>query len=200
MWCCDVGPGRDRRVAVIFAALTVLPLLLSASLPAQAGTLIDEIRLGASKHNIEPRGQDVEYGLELNAEVLFAPVTSKTGNTWLDALFTFRPSIGVDYSASGNTSMLFGDLNWEKKLGNGLFYEIGFGAAVHDGALVNASPLEIRAEFGCRVNFHQSASLGYDIDEHWRALLTVDHMSNARLCAVNTGLTHGGLRLGYHFD
>ncbi len=56
-----------------------------------------------------------------------------------------------------------------------------------------------KPSYGCQVNFRESASLGYDVNQHWRVLATVDHMSNGNLCEPNHGLTNAGIRLGYRF-
>ncbi len=164
--------------------------------PAFAGGLIDELRLGGLAQNIEPTGHVNEHGADINAEVLLVPLFATTCNPWRDALFGFRPHIGATHNFAGTTSKLYAGLTWDVPLANGFFLESSFGAAVHDGGLVEAG----RAQYGCRVNFRESASLGYDIDQHWRVMLVVDHMSNADLCLRNRGLTNAGLRLGYRLQ
>ena len=44
-----------------------------------------------------------------------------------------------------------------------------------------------------------AASLGYRLTPTWSVMATVEHYSNAGLCAHNRGLTSFGLRMGYTF-
>jgi len=185
-------PKLAPLIVCMFAAAGIA----AAAGPALAGGLVDEVRLGVLQQNIEPRGHEQEYGFDLNGEIFFAPLFARTGDHPRDA-FSVRPVIGGSYNLSRTTDMLYADLNWHLPLATGFFLEIGAGGALHDGALESDTG---GSEYGCRVNFHESAALGYDIDEHWRLTLEVDHMSNARLCSRNRGLTNGGVRLGYQFD
>jgi Lipid A 3-O-deacylase (PagL) len=68
-----------------------------------------------------------------------------------------------------------------------------FGGALHDGPLDEPG----RASFGCRVNFHEQAGIGYAIDRSWPVVLSWEHMSNADLCDRNRG---AGVRIGYMLD
>lgn len=165
----------------------VLLALMLASTPGKADGLIDEIRLGGLAQNIEPSGHAHEHGFDLNAEVLFAAPFATSG------LFGFRPHLGGTYNFEGTTDKLYAGLTWDVPLQGRLFLEGSLGAAIHDGGLTEGDV----AQYGCRVNFRESASIGYDLDPHWRVMLMVDHMSNANLCAKNRGLTNAGLRLGY---
>ena len=171
-------------------ALAAAAVLLVMAVPARADGLIDEIRIGGLAQNIEPSGQAHEHGLDLNGEVLFSAPFADSG------LFGFRPHFGGTYNFAGTTDKLYAGLTWDVPLRNAFFLETSFGAAVHDGALTEGD----HALYGCRVNFRESASLGYDFDSHWRVMLMIDHMSNANLCAKNRGLTNAGLRLGYRLN
>jgi len=175
---------------------TALSTCLTLAAPAQAHDWLSELRLGALAQNIEPTGQGHEHGADINAEVLFMPLFAPTGDTVKDVLFGFRPHIGATYNFAGGTNKFYAGLSWDAPLSSGVFFEGSFGLALHDGGLDEPG----RAQYGCRVNFRESASLGYDLDDHWRALLTVDHMSNADLCDKNRGLTNAGLRLGYRLE
>ena len=176
-------------------AIAIL-LLAAGGAPAVAGEIVDELRIGALDQNIEPTGHAHENGADINAEVLFVPFFAPTGNPVNDVLFGFRPHIGATYNFAGTTSKLYAGLTWDVPLQRGFFLEASFGAAVHNGSLDEPG----KAQYGCRVNFRESASLGYDIDASWRVMLMLDHMSNADLCDKNRGLTNAGLRLGYRLD
>ena len=178
-------------------ATVLFVCLLSPPLGAAAGELIDELRLGGLAQNIEPTGGRHEHGANINAEVLFAPVFAPTGNSVTDVVFGFRPHIGATYNLAGTTDKLYVGLTWDAPLARGFFLEGSFGLALHDGAIEDEPG---RAQYGCRVNFRESAALGYEIDAHWRVMAMVDHMSNADLCLKNRGLTNAGVRLGYRLD
>ncbi len=182
--------------ALVTKALSVSLLLLASPGAAIAGGLIDELRLGGLAQNIEPTGRGHEHGADVNAEVLFAPAFAPTGDAVKDVLFGFRPHLGATYNFAGTTDKIYVGLTWDAPLNHGFFLEGSFGLAVHDGGLAEDN----RAQYGCRVNFRESASLGYDLDANWRVMLMVDHMSNADLCLQNRGLTNAGVRLGYRLD
>ena len=169
---------------MIAAIVALLPV------SAVAGGLVDEIRFGGLSQNIEPSGRAHEHGFDINAEVLFVAPFASSG------LFGFRPHIGGTYNFEGTTDKLYAGLTWDFRLRDAFFLEASFGAAVHNGGLIEGDV----AQYGCRVNFRESASLGYDVAEHWRVMLMIDHMSNANLCAKNRGLTNAGLRLGYRLN
>ncbi len=156
---------------------------------------IDEIRVGGFSHNIDNAGG--EAGSDINVEVLFPAVEAATGNQVVDLLLSPRLHIGADINTNGDTSLLYSGLSWELPLNDWSFVELSLGGAVHDGP-TQADAGE--ASFGCRLNFHESISLGVELTENWRLLATVDHMSNADLCDINRGLTNAGIRLGYRFN
>lgn len=178
---------------------TLPSLILSLCLlavPAQASEWLSELRLGGLAQNIESRVGKHERGADINAEVLFAPAFAPTGDAVQDVLLGFRPHIGATYNFAGTTNKLYAGLTWDAPLSHGFFLEGSLGLAVHDGGLDDPG----RAHYGCRVNFRESASIGYDVDANWRVMLMVDHMSNADLCPQNRGLTNAGVRLGYRLN
>ena len=73
--------------------------------------------------------------------------------------------------------------------------ELTFGGSLHDGPNAGEG-----SAFGCPLNFRESASIGIAVTERWRLYGTIAHMSNAGLCARNSGLTSAGVRLGYALD
>jgi lipid A 3-O-deacylase len=165
--------------------------------PACAGEWLSELRLGGLAQNIESMAGKHERGADINAEVLFATAFAPTGDAVQDVLFGFRPHIGATYNFSGTTSKLYAGLTWDAPLAHGFFLEGSLGLALHDGSVADEPG---RAQYGCRVNFRESAALGYALDANWRVMAMIDHMSNADLCAQNRGLTNAGVRLGYRLD
>ena len=56
-----------------------------------------------------------------------------------------------------------------------------------------------RNALGCSPLFRESASVGYRFTPSWSIMATIEHLSNAGICAQNRGLTNVGVRLGYTF-
>jgi lipid A 3-O-deacylase len=153
---------------------------------------IDELRTGVLTHQLG--GDHYEHGTDVNAEILFGKIGAPRGDYLLDYLLRPRVHLGADINTSGDTSQGYFGLTWDAPLGKRFFVETSFGGAVHDGHLDKTPE---HSGFGCRVNFHESASLGVHLTERWNLMATIDHMSNAGLCSENRGLSNAGLRLGY---
>jgi len=153
---------------------------------------IDEVRGGAFKQAIDNAPH--EGGAALNLEVLGGRFADGYENEILNFLLTPRLHIGTTI-AFGKTDEYYFGVTWDAKLIQSFFFEASLGGALHDGPL--DTPGE--ASYGCTLNFRESASLGYELDQHWRVLATIDHMSQAGICQPNRGLTNAGIRLGYRF-
>ncbi|MGH1353026.1 MAG: acyloxyacyl hydrolase [Methyloligellaceae bacterium] len=180
-------------------------LLLSATGHAAAGGQIlrerqdtifriDEVRVGAFVHNVEPDNGGTEEGTDINLEMLFGKPSWSHPNKIINHFIRPRPHIGGNINTANSTSMFYFGLTWDHKITDKIFFESSFGGAVHDGPLDTPSD-----SYGCSLNFRESASLGLLLDKHWSLLITVDHMSNANLCSRNAGLTNAGARFGYKF-
>jgi hypothetical protein len=154
-------------------------------------SLIDEVRLGALAHSFD--NSNAEDGVDLNLEVLFRRPSGSYGSALLDLALRPRVHLGASVNTAGDTSQVYAGLTWDVQLAPRLSLELTFGAALHDGPTDGG----LEDSYGCSVNFRESASLGYALDERWTLYGTVSHMSNADLCAHNTGLTSVGIRLGY---
>jgi hypothetical protein len=191
----------------------VVVLLLLCCAPARADDVyspwrafgIDEIRLGAMLPNAEQRKGGVGYtfhpeaGVDVNSEVLFVSPWPQPANPIVDFLLRPRPMLGATINTQGNTNQIYLGAAWTLPLFNVLFIEGTFGGAVHDGPLTSQGP-DYRTAYGCRVSFHESASVGAALGENWRIMATAEHMSNGGLCELNPGLTTYGARLGYKFN
>ena len=156
------------------------------------------------KANLEGRHGGVGYtfareaGVDVNGEVLFTSPWPQPANPFVDFLLRPRPMLGATVNTQGDTSQVYLGAAWTLPLFKVLFVEGTFGAAYHDGPLTSGYPY--RTSYGCRVNFHESASLGVELGANWRIMATVEHMSNGGLCEPNAGLSNYGARLGYKFN
>lgn len=183
-----------RAVALASALIIASGLLI---VPAQAGfektkpfPALDEFRIGVFDHNVETR--DDEEGIDVNVELLFGRPNIHTGRPIIDHFLTPRPHIGGTINTQGDTSQFYFGFTWDFRLTDRLFFESSFGGAVHNG------PLDQNGRsYGCALNFRESASIGFAINERTRIIATIDHMSNADICDQNSGLTNAGVRLGY---
>ena len=167
---------------------------------------VDEIRLGALMPNLESRQGGAGYsfrpeeGVSVNAEVLFVSPWPQTGyHRIVDFLLRPRPMLGATVNTQGNTSQVYFGAAWTVPLFDMFFIEGTFGGAYHDGPITSQAP-NYRSAYGCRLNFHESASVGVELGSSWRIMATVEHMSNGGLCDLNAGLSTYGARLGYKFN
>jgi lipid A 3-O-deacylase len=186
---------RARRAAIGFVAATWLGCASTASAQSSPydwapSPLIDEIRAGVLAHSIDPNnGED---GADLNLELLLRRPAGRYDNPLLDFALRPRVHIGASVNTAGDTSQVYAGLSWDVQLTPKLSLELTFGGALHDGS--TGAGVD---SYGCSLNFRESASLGYALDERWTVYGTIAHMSNADLCDENTGLTSVGIRLGY---
>jgi hypothetical protein len=184
--CATVAAALLGWVAAISGASAQTPASDDRRFPS-----IDEVRFGAMMHNAEP-GND-EDGVDLNLEVLFRRAAIQYSDAFLNVVLRPRVHLGASINLAGETSQLYAGLTWDVKLAPKFSLEVTFGGALHDGPTGGGHA----DSYGCAVNFRESASLGYDLDERWTIYGTVAHMSNGNLCDYNSGLTSVGVRLGY---
>lgn len=180
------------------AGIGVVALAALSGVPALGAGLVDEIRVGALRHDAGVFGSHKEDGADINAELRFA------SPGFLRFLGAPRPDLGVSVNTDGNTSQIYGGLVWTvfpfsnwAQSGAGLFVEGGLGFAVHDGKL-DTQRLDRKA-LGERALFHLSAEVGWSFDGVNSLSVLLDHMSNANLGPRNEGLDTLGLRFGHKF-
>ena len=154
-----------------------------------------ELRLGAYAHDpLSPEKGPVD----LNAEVLLAKLNFFPAQTW--DMFIPRPHFGATLDFYGKTSNAYTGLTWTFNVFKNAFVEGSFGEAVNDGKIgtMQVVPHGHNA-MGCNWSFHETASVGYRLDEDWSVMSTIEHYSNAGICVENRGLTNYGLRIGRRF-
>lgn len=152
-----------------------------------------EARLGVFAH--DPGA--VEHGsVDLSGDVLFGNVSLVTNPWW--QFVTMRGHVGGTYNTAGKTSGAYAGPIWTAAIYDKLFVEASLDAAANDGMTGPVKPLN-RAGMGCHEGFHESFSIGYDLTAHWSLMATAEHYSNLNLCALNTGVSNFGVKLGYTF-
>jgi len=180
------------RLGAATLAVGAAIYMSAAAQPARAQTpLLDEVRLGVMAHSVEPGHS--EGGADVNLELLFRRPAITFDNSVADFVFRPRVHVGTSINTIGDTSQVYAGFSWDLKITERLSFEATFGGAWHDGPLNGSAP----DLYGCRLNFRESASLGYALNESWTVYATIAHMSNANLCSHNSGITSAGVRLGY---
>lgn len=165
-------------------------ILLLSSTAAWAGSLVDEVRLGASRSF---GGSSTESGTSGSAEIYFAPFERPVAGV-TDVLLSPRIQFGA--LAGEGPDQAYAGLNWHVPIGEVFFVELGIGGTVHNGSLDDGDGPHL----GCRLLFREHAAAGVELPRNLRLMATVDHSSSANLCdGPNEGLTHAGLALGVKF-
>lgn len=177
----------------LILAAAALGAVCAFSLPAMAGDgIIDEARIGVYDHNSNLTATRHETSdPDVNVELLFK------SPSWLQWAAKPRINIGANINTGNGTSIAYTGLVWDYNFTDAFFIEGGFGGAIHNGETSKETPSKLN--LGCRVMFHENASLGYRVTSNSSLMLTIDHMSNASLCSPNPGLTGVGIRYGYTF-
>ncbi|SNB78477.1 Lipid A 3-O-deacylase (PagL) [Rhodoblastus acidophilus] len=152
-----------------------------------------EARIGGFAH--EPGGAE-SGSTDVSAEIVFGDII-KTTNPWW-SFVAMRADIGGTFNTANKTNGIYFGPLWTVALTDRIFIEGSVGGAWNDGVTNGVRPPQ-RAGVGCHWGFHESASLGYNLTEHWSVMATVEHYSNLNLCHANHGVTNYGARIGYSF-
>src|SRR5689334_4414596 len=152
-----------RGGAYFISFLLLAAIWCAGHIPALAQTrLLDEFKLGVFAHSVDRNGS--EEGVDLNMELLLRRPAIAYGNVFADVLLRPRLHIGGAINTSGNTNQLYAGFTWDCPLGRSWLMDISFGGALHDGP-TGDNPGD---SYGCALNFRESLSIGYALDERWR--------------------------------
>jgi hypothetical protein len=190
-------PVKHAAIAVSALAWLAYAPAASAQTVAAGGPpspLVDEVRAGVLAHSIDPNSS--EGGADVNLELLFRRPGGRYDNPLLDFALRPRLHVGASVNTQGDTNQVYAGLSWDVQILPRLTLEVTFGGALHDGPTGGGHD----DSYGCSLNFRESASLGYALNERWTVYGTIAHMSNADLCDYNSGLSSGGVRLGYKLN
>lgn len=185
--------GKENQVTKtsLIAALAAT-VFICAQTSASAEGFVSEMRIGVMDHDSSMfHGSRETSDPDVNFEVRFA------SPDFLAWAFAPRPLIGGTLNTGNGTSFGYAGLGWTFDLTETFFIDLTFGGAVHDGETDRVTAAS--KNYGCRAQFHESASIGYRFDKSNALMLSVEHMSNAGLCDDNEGLTNTGIRYAYTF-
>ncbi|HEX4712911.1 acyloxyacyl hydrolase [Phenylobacterium sp.] len=153
-----------------------------------AGGFQHAARLGIAAGD-EESGADLELGYRtepLSRRIIFGP----------------RVYGLLSKNLNGDTNFASAGLLWRKNFTSRLYGQLGFGLAVHDGAvdLADAGTPRDRIAFGTRVLFQSELSLGWSLSRRWAVEASYVHISNGGIKAnVNPGMDDVGARVVYRF-
>ncbi|MEQ8604990.1 MAG: acyloxyacyl hydrolase [Marivibrio sp.] len=183
---------RVRTAAAACALLVAAAPAASAEDGRSNSSALHEVSVGLLDHDTDGLWSNFnrEEGVDVNAELLFAPLAEVIGGR-------LHPALGLSINSSGDTSKAYAGVRYRYETVGGPFFGLGFGAAVHDGE-TEAVAADKKA-LGSRVLFHNVAEAGWRFTERYAASIYFDHVSNASLADENEGLDTLGLRLGYRF-
>ncbi|PXA97473.1 acyloxyacyl hydrolase [Nostoc sp. 3335mG] len=186
-----------KTVGTILAFATTLASILPA-LAQDFG--VSEVRGGLYAHSVDEPGNffgvfNTERIQDLNVELLF----DTPGLTEWVTLGELRPHVGATLNTAGLESMVYGGVSWTVPLfDTPIFLEGSFGGAMHNGNIDGTAVMPAR-DLGCSFLFREAATIGVQVSEQASIMATIEHASNANLCAGNRGLTNLGVRFGYKF-
>ena len=159
--------------------------------PSPIGGILSEVRLGVFDHDAGIISSDREDGYDVNVELLFA------SPSLLRLLGSPRPQLGIVINSKDDTNQLYAGLAWTFDIPSLGFIEATVGGTRHDG---NTKFREVnRNNYGCKLLFRESVSLGVRLDSHQSVSIMLSHISNSGLCEHNDGLDNLGIRYGYRF-
>ncbi|MCJ2052374.1 acyloxyacyl hydrolase [Methylobacterium sp. J-070] len=181
------------------------PLPAAYAAPVQPLSIVSEVRIGGAVQDPgSAEGKLPGFSkANVNGEILFAKPLISADPFW--QAFVPRPTTGGSYNTGGRTSYAYLGATWTLEIfpetfNRRFFLDGFFGGVAHNGYTgpKATTPYGFNT-LGCSPMFREAAALGYRLTEHWSVMATVEHMSNAGLCANNRGLTNFGGKIGYTF-
>lgn len=182
-----------RPTTSILAAGMRLTLALGVATLANASAPERDTRrtlaIGVIAHDRGPWGDHHESGMDLNLELLFAPV---------DVSGTLRPHLGATLNFTGDTSMAYAGFSVRAYDTRPWFADLLLSLAVHDGPLHKdpaGCQLYSDCGFGVRVMPRFGLEVGYRLNPADAVTLFIDHMSHKWVIGgENEGIDHIGVR------
>jgi len=179
------GPAVGRCLGLLIALAVHAPV--QATEPARDGRRT--LAIGVIAHDRGPSGDHHEDGIDLNLEVLFAPI---------DLSGSLRPHLGATLNFTGDTSMVYAGFSIRMRETRQWFADLLLSLAAHDGPL-HKDPVGCQlysdCGFGIRVMPRFGLEIGYRLDPARSVTLFLDHMSHKWVVGgENEGLDHIGMR------
>jgi hypothetical protein len=162
---------------------------------------INEIRVGPYIHNWI-HNEDAPF--DVSVEALSSPLAFPGWNSpwaaspWVNWLLTPRMNVGAMLNTGGKTSYGYGGFTWRLPIWGKFFFEAELGGAINNAV---REPTYHRVDMGCPLTFRESGGFGYQFNEHFDLIASIEHVSHLRFCnaTINPGLTQVGFKVGYKF-
>jgi hypothetical protein len=183
--------------------VTVAALAAGSVLAAAGAGQAQELSVGGG---YAPNGP--ERGSSVMAQFLFKPPQI------LHFMGSPRPYISGQLSLDNVTNFAQAGLIWRWE-GSKIYFDLGAGLAVHDGALTLPRPMsglteeennrrrherDRLAEWGYRTIFHATFALGWRLNPRWALEFEGQHWSNGHVGSdTHDGANSLGLRAAYRF-
>lgn len=165
------------------------------------GLALDEFRAGVFAHNayVGFIPTSTNFDFSRIEDVKFSALFASPEIDAFQWIGSPRIETGATLNLSGRgENIVHANLNWQLGLfDTPLYVELGLGAALTDGALSGAAAPA--RNFGCALNFYESAGIGAHISETMTATLVYEHISNLGICTPNDGLSNVGIQIGFKF-
>lgn len=175
-------------------------LTLCGSVSAQ-GLVLEEFRAGVFAHNayVGFIPTSTNFDFSRIEDVKFSALFASPEIDAFQWIGSPRIETGATLNLAGRgENILHANLNWQFGLfDTPLYIELGLGGALTDGALTGAAAPA--RNFGCALNFYESAGIGAHINETMTATLVYEHMSNLDICPPNDGISNVGIQIGFKF-
>ena len=164
-------------------SILLLPLLMLAATPAQAG----EIFGGLYVHDVDT--PLTKSGIEGGADVQLGWRGGRIGRTPL------QPYAFGALNTAGETS--YAAVGLSAKFGSQIYVRPGLGIAIHNGSAKKfQDPDNDKIDFGSRILFEPEIGVGFRISERASIEASWVHMSHATLFSrQNPGIDNFGVRL-----
>ena len=171
--CLRRAPTAIRLAAGAAMVAAIAPCATAAD---PLGGLVDEVRVGAVKHDANIFGDGVEKGTDINGELLFVtPIPAEWADRmppWLRWVAQPRPHVGGLWNTDGATSQGYAGLTWMAPSHTACSAattrcssRYTRGGAVNDG-YAHASCCD-RKSVGSNVLFRVGAGVGYSFTPHF---------------------------------
>jgi lipid A 3-O-deacylase len=112
------------RYLIGWTAMTLL--LCGAAVPALAGGVVEELKLGILDHDVPDLWSGFRAepdSVDINIEALLSPSAPFLGGT-------VRPALGGTINTVGATSHAYIDARWQYEMPSGVFFGLGIGGPV----------------------------------------------------------------------
>lgn len=181
------------RLAALALIMTAVALTLSTG--ADAGELLYALKAGVLAHDVP----DLWSGFQVEQDAADINLEAQFAAAWALPLGVIRPVVGSTINTRGDTSHAYVDARWQIECPSRMFFEVGLGAAIHDGETGGFGADPDKKWLGSRVLFHIPVEVGIHLDDHNDLSVYFEHTSNAYTQEYNEGMDRIGIRYGYRF-